>query len=412
MMKSRRQFVSRAAALGGAAAILTWGLATEAPAQTTGASVLITNIEFSVGPAQGGIPGTLGLPGTDVRLEQVVPIALPQSPDSCDDDVYRAIMTHPLPYSNALIVDDGYPTVATYGVGISGGPPPPQATLPNDNHNINALSLNEASYSPGTLYEEVRSHYFLGSMFIYFSVDDTSVGLPATGVNIENSQLEHPGDVYMAMPMNNVVVADEDSLGLQTGTPNDDCDALIIQESIDDIVIEEDTDGDSTNDTKFFFFCVDAPFNAGAYQPADILAPGGGGGGIPAAAPTIIFPFVALGLQAGDDIDALFVDNTTPLPCIIFSLSRTSPSLATIPNPVTMGTGADPGDLIFVDLNQPIGPTNPVVVFTAIELGLLGDGTGGDGGPGIDDELNALWILDEDLGGALVAVELDWMVIE
>ncbi len=383
----------------------------------SGISAEVTNIEFSVGPAQNGTPGTVpfGLGGTAVDAEQNGPWATGGGADSADDDVYRAVISTPLLHTNIMIVDDGHPTVVGLGVGIGAVPgtvPPPQATISTDTNNINALSVMGAEALDES--EATRTALLGGALFLQFAVDNAATGLASSAVALESKGPEHPGDVYEAVPATspatgtNLLVADEDALGLAAALPtNDDTDALIVQQSIYDTDPTIDTDGDSAPDTSPFFFSVDTAFGTPTLNPSDILIPGTGGSGIPAAQPAVAHAAAALGLVATDDVDALYVDSSGTR--LLFSLAAGSPTLLTIGSFVT-GVGADPGDVIYVDVNVALGPANPIVVLVASEIGLNGDMTAG-AHPG-DDELNALWVTGSTTAGVMVPVGLSTFAAE
>ncbi|MBN1478371.1 hypothetical protein JXA47_16575 [Candidatus Sumerlaeota bacterium] len=404
-------------AWGGLALLIIIALPLSAAAATTGVSPLINNLEFSAGPAQLGLPTGLpaGTPPSCVAGEQFGPFwpgPPPGAADSADDDIYQAdglpVSSVPiLPFSNIKIVDDGFPTVPTLGIGLNGPPPglvppPPQCTIPTDQENIDALATDGVIAIPATP-EDARTLLLSGLLFVQFSVDNAAQGLPGSGVNLEATAVpaEQPGDVYEAIALNpigsNVVIADEDACGLALpGPPQDDLDALILQMSVFDALGMEDTDGDMIADTPLFYFSCDKSFlNTGGatIDPADICMPGPLG-----MQPWPIITAAAMGLAAGsgDNIDALYVDQAGP---VLFSLAAGSPSLAGIVNLATMGVGAAPGDII----HAVPGISPPIVVLGANEIGLQGTIYADPQ----DDELNALWIWDATLAAPLeIPVEL------
>lgn len=411
--------------------------------------------QFSVGPPQRGqtflvtntAPYGLGpamFPATGVFDEQTLFMGTPffpppvQSPDSADDDVYEYwVVGGWAPMMNVKIVDDGFPTVPVFGTGLLGlppgaQPPPPQATLPTDQENIDALAVEahrldfyelfEMVFEPGVEPDPELMRMFLLNdpplpvvpppLYFQFSVDNSALGMPMTAVAQESYLQQAAGDLFEACffsPLgSNALIADELALGLDAGhqgfivPPVDDTDALIVQGAVDPSIPEDyfgafmdwtpagwiiDTDGDlaSIPDTPFFYFSVDQPLIG--ITPGDILSPGVGAAGLPAMGPNIAISHLVLGLTPLDNLDALFVDRTAN--CVFFSLSLNSPSLTTMPNLVTGTAGADPGDLIFVNVGHSSGVAGPAVVVSANELGLLGSH---DGAP---DELNALWITQE-----------------
>jgi hypothetical protein len=402
---------------------LTLSLPLLSAAATTGISPLIATMEFSVGPAQLGSPigPPFGLPGSYVAAEQVGPfVPVVGAADSADDDIYRAELTlpAPLPFSNGKIVDDGFPPNLTVGTGLINVPPgipvpppfppppglmapPPSCTIPGEGENVDALATESVTVDMPSSAEQVRTALLSGLLHAQFSVDNASLGLAGSGVDTQASAVtpEHPGDVYEAVPATpvgtNVVIADEDAAGLAVGVPpQDDLDALVLQQSIFDFFpgIGEDTDGVGGPDTPLFFFSTDKPYLntfGTPIAPSDLLFPGPVG-----IQPAVALPSPALGLTPADNLDALFVDFDGD---ILFSLDRPSPSLApaatAIVNLPLGGFGADPGDLIFV---TPFA-SSPTVVLTANEIGLQGSLTADP----TSDELNALWVTDETLEAPL-----------
>lgn len=399
----------------------------------TDKSALVQRVTFTVAPAQHGapVPPPFGLPTTAVEAERLGPFApLPGAfPDTADDDVYVMDETAFPPFTNVKMVDDGYPTVPMCGTGVLTPPPglvpPPQATLPSDNRNMNALAMEVMITLPdipaGDPLEQaaaVRDLFMLGNLHLQFSVDNAALGLPWTAVDWEAVLGEAPGDVFEAvLPPGraNVLLADEDSLGLWAipESLNDDVDGMIVQDLLLDLMNPPpyyfiDTDGDGLSDTPYFYFSVDAgsiPFPSGTITSADVLIPGTGTPGptpTPAIEPIIAIMFPSLGLQPLDDLDALFIDLTGTR--VLFSLAAGSPSLNTIPNPfnpLAPSVGADPGDIIFVDTT--IG--TPFVVLFANELGIRGDFLPGAGPE--DDELNALWVTLESLFDQFASLSID-----
>ncbi|MBN1478372.1 hypothetical protein JXA47_16580 [Candidatus Sumerlaeota bacterium] len=409
-------------AWGGLALLIIIALPLSAAAATTGVSPLITNLEFSAGPPQNGAPTLLpmGTPPSYLFAEQMGPFVIAGPPDSADDDVYRADLTLPavLPFSNVKIVDDGFPTIPVIGTGIVPPPgippyvpppgivPPPQCTIPTDAENIDALAVETGLVPLPTSAELARTALLSGTLFVQFSVDNFALGLPGTGVNLEAIAVppEQAGDVYESAPgtLTNVVIADEDASGLALpGPPQDDLDALILEQSVMDGGPFWDTDGDGSNDTPFFMFSVDKPFvtagPVGFFSAADIMTPGPSlAPATPAPEPTLFIAEAALGLVPGDNIDAFYMDATFGV--AMYSLAAGSPSLATTQNLAVGGIGADPGDIIHV---TPVTP--PCVVIGSNEIGLRGTLYGDPA----DDELNALCILDASLAAPLeIPVEL------
>ena len=387
-----------------------------------GISPLINRVQFTVAPGQLGLPvgPPYGLPGSAVEGERLGPWPMSPfaAPDSADDDVYEIIPALGVLYSNWKLVDDGFPTIPFHGVGIGPLPgtiPPAQATLPDDDNNMNALAIRapeinfEEIFPPETPLEEkvliLRGWFGEEGMFLQFTVDNHAIGLPGTGVNQESILSELPGDLFEAFPPplppfppappapgGNVLIADEGSMGLEAALDplDDDVDGFILNDDINTVPNRIDTTGDATPDTPEFFFSVDLPsipVGASGITPGDILIPGTGSGGMPAVNPFVFIPHVVLGLQPDDDVDALFIDASGMY--VIFSLSAGSPSLPQIIDPYGAAPGADPGDVLIVDLSS--GPIAvPMVLFHAIELGIRGDDIGGASPD--DDELNGLWI--------------------
>lgn len=418
-------------------------------------SPYVLRVQFTVGPAQLGQPfpmtglGPYGLgpplfQPTAIHDEQtlIMPPLLgspPQFPDSADDDVYEFGLISAFPTMNIKIIDDGYPTVGfpapLFGTGMFAPPPglqppPPQATLPTDVENIDALAVESPDIDfyafvglvfPGADPEPPMIRDMLLGMlpgvpplFVQFSVDNSAMGLTNTAVAQESYWMEAAGDVFEACifaPIgSNALIVDDEVLGLESGQspppvqvpPVDDNDGFIIEGDttpnppgpfgafIDwtptGWII--DTDGTGVPDTPFFYFSIEQPLVPFGLTPADILSPGvSPAPGTPALSPNIAISHLALGLQPVDNIDALFVDRTGS--CVLFSLAFGSPSLATIPNLVTGVLGGDPGDLIFVNVMHPAGipgPGGPMIVLSANEMGLMGSAD-----PNVD-ELNGLWL--------------------
>jgi len=442
-------------------------------------SETISRIQFSVGPAQNGMPWpTTGLapfglrppfvfPSTAVFDEQTLtePPLLPppvQIPDSADDDVYEYGTNFAPPMMNYKIVDDGYPIVppgppSTFGTGMfpippGAQPPPPQATIPTDSDNINALAVESEFINfadiPGIFPALVRDMFFLQPpypLYLQFSVDNDATGLPNTAVAAQAFWREATGDVFEACVLfpigSNAQIADEMILGLAdpSSVPPggvdvflDDTDAMIVTQRIEiapgdfredkinwDMPLDPnyppwiDTNFNTPGlpDTPHFFFSVDRilpPLGGSCPQifPADILIPGSAtiSTCFPAVPPPwppaqpfqpdIFLTHANLGLLPDDNIDALFVDQSAGF--VVFSLAKGSPSLAdptsTVFNPYNgFGFGADPGDIIFVQPTLTVPAIPPEVVLLANEIGLRGNQLPDLESPE-DDELNAMWV--------------------
>jgi uncharacterized repeat protein (TIGR01451 family) len=211
-----------------------------------------------------------------------------------------------------------------------------------------------------------------------FSVDSMTLGLAGTAVNQEASKVppEAHGDEFAAPwggpavgdppAIINIHILDEGQFGL---VPSDNVDSLVQDAPAEPLApvflfgpVDVNRDGVLDIDARVFFSV--AP--GGALDPADVLVATGLPDGVNIA---VYASRAALGLVAGDDIDALCVSDDgngvfqPGVDKIHFSLTRTSPSVA----------GA-------LDSSDVLAP-GPVVVTPAAALGLRGNDA---------DELNAL----------------------
>jgi hypothetical protein len=374
------------------------------------ASVGLASIEFSVGTTAPGI----GLAGSGVALEAAAEaVGLDPVPGRTEDDIYFQSYVPPgaFPYTNYKLFDDGG--------GTAGTPPLPPLDLtirtnaggPVDTTDVDAYAImNWNGMGPG-MFLSIEIPASVEGTYIQFSVDSNAVGLPGPPpcVNSEALGGEAQGDVFESGPIayggpapaSNVLISDEGAHGLAV---TDDLDGLIVNDpSMSSGGVWIDTDGDGLLDMPVVRFC----FNPAAGLPAtvasgaDICVPGTGAGG-PAADPAVNIPFVALGLQATDNIDALWMDGIYD---VLFSLDPFSPSLAA-PSPVVnpfvgAGSGCDPGDIIHVSLFAPV----PTVAILSTQLGLVSDGL--QTWPDLaSDNLDALWVTGYPVAGELVPVEL------
>lgn len=209
--------------------------------------------------------------------------------------------------------------------------------------------------------------------FPYFSIDDLSPGgVPGSASSVEAAAGQAAGDIYvdmLAVPPpggTNALFANQDVLGelpaIPPGVPNaafpiDDLDAL-----------DMDSPALIGPGTPIFFSLTPGSPTLGALlaTPADILVTTVGG------APAVFMPMGALGLVAGDDIDAFVVDPAPPPfgPPAFFSLAPGSPSLGT--------WFLTPADVVPPLLGPPpAGPPGPPPVFgpspgSVTTLGLTG----------------------------------------
>jgi hypothetical protein len=213
-----------------------------------------------------------------------------------------------------------------------------------------------------------------------FSVDRVAVGLDNTAVRSQAlpGAEEAAGDIFRALFGDNQLKQDEQTLGLTPGFFGDDLDALSMDGAAD----------------PFTYFSVDKnsalnQFGQGGIA-ADILV--SDGSGIYATYATRLM----MGLQAGDDIDALALleegqlDGTADpgMDRALFSLSSFSPT-------VTGGGGISPADVLFTDFQGGFG-----VWKNAADIGLRDD-----------DELNALDTIPEPDTLWLVGVGMAFFVV-
>lgn len=171
---------------------------------------------------------------------------------------------------------------------------------------------------------------------IFFSVDRVSFGIDESPVQFQANMGEASGDVFRSLPPTggkNALFIDEGTLGLVAGTsppePRDDLNALELD----------------TAPSPFFYFSISKASGSavsGGVSPADILfSDGSGAFGVYADA------IQQVGLQAGDDIDALVLmdvglDGVADggVDRALFSLSPLSPSL---------GATGTPADIFITD---------------------------------------------------------------
>ncbi|MCH8994957.1 MAG: hypothetical protein IH959_08345 [Chloroflexi bacterium] len=210
-------------------------------------------------------------------------------------------------------------------------------------------------------------------MLLAFSVAPGSDGLPGSAVAAQAActPAQPQADEFSTtIDGTNIIVFDGD--GLNSDCPGGLPIGLIEQPESDDLnaltnlspsVV--DTNGDGVPDQGVYFsLAAGSPsLTELALSAADILRTNGG------AAPTVFAGAAALGLAAGDDVDAFCLSDRDVVgvfapetDTVYFSLAAGSPALVTL--------GASPADIL--------GP-GPVVIFAAAELGLQ------DG-----DDLNAL----------------------
>jgi hypothetical protein len=368
----------------------------------------LTDIEFSVGTSAPGV----GAAGSGVAAEAAAEaIGLDPSPGQTEDDIYLQSfpIAPPFPLTNGKFYDDGGPT--------AGAPPGPPKDLTirtaGDVSDVDAYAIMNtrgASTSPETELI-IGTPLGIAAQFVQFSVDTAAVGVAGVPPDVASEAIlgEASGDVFEAGPIapggggTNRLISDEGAHGL---LPSDDLDGLIVNDPSGMVPPTIDTDGDPSSvpdmPPVFFSFRAGATFPATVTSGADICIPGTAPGvGTPAADPKVVIPPLGLGLVAGDDVDALWMDGFAH---VIFSLAPGSPSLtsAAISNPFVPPTGATPGDLIHVSLsyNPLVGPpaapaTGPTVAALSTDLGLA-----------VTDNLNALWITSYSLSGPLVPVEL------
>ncbi len=159
---------------------------------------------------------------------------------------------------------------------------------------------------------------------IQFSVDERSAGRAGTAVATEASAGEAQADEFRVSPSfpaggSNVQVLDENG---DSAPPF----PLLIADDVDALseapTSSVDRDGNGVPESAVYFsLAAGSPTLAiiGA-TPADILVSNGG------ATPTIFLSRGALGLRAGDDVDALCLTSGNRV--ILFSLSPGSPTLA------------------------------------------------------------------------------------
>lgn len=224
----------------------------------------------------------------------------------------------------------------------------------SDQDNVDALSFG-TDFSPGEL--------LVADLPVAFSVATGADGAPGSAVAAQAAcdPPQPPADIFVTqLEGDNALAFDGDGmngscptasqLGLFEGIPSDDVDALTDQSPS---FIDEDGDG-VPEKTVFFSLSSGSPslqsFNRSA---ADVLWTTGD------VQPGVFAFASALGLQSGDDIDALCVgsdDDTVFEPAIdrvAFSLAAGSPTLAAL--------DASPADILL---------PGPQVVVRAEELGL------------------------------------------
>lgn len=202
---------------------------------------------------------------------------------------------------------------------------------------------------------------------LYFSVDEVAVGQLGTDVNIEASPgiEEAAGDVYKSLPpfFDNELFIDEQALGLAPGFFGDDLDALDLD----------------SRPAPFTYFSIDflSVTNGfgGADLQNDILVSDGNGG-------FDIYAFhQQIGLQVGDDIDALILIDILDgdldpiadpgIDIALFSLDQFSPSTFTFTGldyaPCISGQ-LSPSDVCITDFTGGFG-----LWASALDLGLRPD---------------------------------------
>jgi hypothetical protein len=205
----------------------------------------------------------------------------------------------------------------------------------------------------------------------HFTVDPSAAGLPGTAVDTEALNNEAAGDVFTSSLANtNVLVIDEAWLGLVAPLPTeDDQDALDL----------EDGEGDIFNPITIIFFSLapgspslSGPLGGlpGPHSPADIFWTVYGAGPVQGKSHT----YTQLGLQANEDVDALFVDWWG---VAFFSVAAATPSYG-------------PGDILLPDNSMlpPDPDTIADLAIPALQLGLQPT-----------DNLNGLDILAADFDG-------------
>lgn len=389
--QSRRFHVARA---GACALALILALAAGVGAHPSEVRSITTSLEFSV-----GVAGSVGLPGSAVAAENAVePSAGP--PGDAEADIYfTAFPPYPPASTNGKLYDDGGP--------VLGAPPLPPADLtlrtdgvaPPDTLDVDAAAIISTI---GPVLGPAPSIFPAGT-FLQFSIDglagggfpgpgppdvatEVGIGFPEAtgdvfeavgpgGVGVANAPL--PGPPAMGF---NSLLSDEGAHGLAVG---DDLDALLVDDVSVPLPAVIDTDGAGPPDMPLYFFSLDAASGlpATVASGADICIPATGGA---ALGPAVVIPAASLGLVAGDDVDALWIDPSALQ--VLFSLDRGSPSLGAIVNPFVApfpGVGCDPCDVIQVTLGGPAGgpplpPAGPpAVVAVGFQLGLFGDGVPG-----------------------------------
>ncbi len=320
---------------------------------------------------------------------------------------------------------------ASLGIGpVPGGGPPftgpfnPPAAAPPPPGGAGTLGL-----APGDNINAV-SFGWDGGDTLLFSVDPNAMGVAGSAVNFEavvspfsgmcvnggggppsasiggDPGQEAAGDIFISTQVifppwgagppiggmtpapfgSNILGWDELNLGLQgadttcsaLGSFEDDLDAL---EEDTASAVDPNQNGVIEMGEGYIYFSVDLGSPSAAAEDVMVSVQGpppGAGFVVYAAAP-------AIGLQAGDDIDALCVsDRSGPVggpdgiwnlfDTMLFSLAAGSPTLAAI--------GASPGDVFVVTFTIPV----PTVLVTAAQLGLQSIAAGYSQ----DDELNAL----------------------
>ena len=178
--------------------------------------------------------------------------------------------------------------------------------------NLNALSYGN---------DRIPTDSSLASLF--FSVDRVAVGLPGTDVEAQAQPgaADAAGDIFLAVAAlnTNLLIRDEQTLGMTPGFFGDDLDAL-------------DMSGASGGPTYFSIDALSETNGFGTAGLADDLLISGGGFGFATYADGVN----DIGLVDGDDIDALMLfDQVNPgvldpgEDMALFSLSSFSPSVLT-----------------------------------------------------------------------------------
>ena len=191
---------------------------------------------------------------------------------------------------------------------------------------------------------------------VFFSTDSDSTGIEGSGAHSQSNaalQCHEEGAEYAEFPIgvggDNIVFFEASALGLIETTcpdqPNDDDDMDAL--SWGGFAVGADDD-------IFFSLSPGSPtLTTLGSSPADILRVRIG------EEPSVYRSAASLGLQTGDDIDAICLFREDDVEVFLFSLSRGSPTLAAI--------GASPADLLI----EVEGAALPAVFKRALQYGLL-----------------------------------------